>query len=240
MEARIFAPIKDALQAMVAGFIEGGKKDGLTIDEDQHQSFLNELVTAFSQIDGFETKMNNVDGVFERYPAFAPIGEFCFDLLMINFFTADAKDLEDGYLESQEWLDIEEKTLDRGTEFLNILLYINECKEVGADISLDDFLKEFLLTEDDLYQEEYVIYEPIIKNQHLVDASIKDIVNAAENMSDSEVQEIFVPLMAYFSDSESYAERLLQILTLSENKSVDAALFMALNGFTNSLDNLAE
>lgn len=240
MEARIFTPIKDALQAMATGFVEGSKKSGLSIDEEQHQSFLNELITAFSQIDGFETKMNNVDEVFERYPAFASLGEFCFDLLMINFFTADAKDLDDGYLESQEWLDIEEKTLDRGTEFLNILLYINECKEIGVDISLDDFLKEFLLTEDDLYQEEYAIYEPIIKNQHLVDADIKDIVNAAANIADSEVQEVFVSLMAYFNDGESYAERLQQILTLSDNKPVDAALFVALNGFTNSLDSLEE
>jgi hypothetical protein len=191
-------------------------------------------------LDDFETKVDKMDGVFDNYPVFMPLREFCFDLLMINFFTADAKELDEGYLESEEWMAIEDKTLDRGTEFLNILLYVNESKEADAEISLDDFLKEFLLTEDDLYQDEYAIYEPIIKNQHLVDGSMQDIVNAAAEIEDEEMQEIFVPLMAFFNDSESYAERLQQLIALSTHKPADTALFMALTTFSNSLDLLGE
>jgi hypothetical protein len=240
MEAKIFAPVKDALQAMVTGFLEGSKTDGDLINKALHQPFLAELITTFCPLDGFETKVNKMDEVFDNYPTFMPLREFCFDLLMINFFTADAKELDEGYLESEEWMAIEDKTLDRGTEFLNILLYVNECKEADAEISLDDFLKEFLLTEDDLYQDEYAIYEPIIKNQHLVDGSMQDIINAAAEIEDEEMQEIFVPLMAFFNDSESYAERLQQLIALSTHKPADTALFMALTTFSNSLDLLGE
>ncbi len=65
--------------------------------------------------------------VFDENPKIEPLREVFFDLLLINFFSADVKKLEDDYLESAEWEQIEEKTLDRGTELLNLLLYLNEC-----------------------------------------------------------------------------------------------------------------
>ena len=42
--------------------------------------------------------------------------EIFFDLLLINFFSADVKKLEEDYLDTPEWEEIEEQTLDRGTE----------------------------------------------------------------------------------------------------------------------------
>lgn len=235
---KIFVPIKDALQGMVTGFLEGSKQNGEPIDEAIHQPFLSELVTAFYQLNTFEAKLASVDEVFANYPVFEPLQEFCFDLFMVNFFAADSKDLGEGYLESAEWMAIEERILDRGSEFLNLLLYINESKETEATISLDDFLKEFLLTEDDLYQDEFVIYEPIIKNQHLVDADIKDILETTETISDDEIKEVYAPLMTYFNTTDSFENRYQELVQLSHNKTTDAALLLATQAFTESLDTL--
>lgn len=240
MAARIYPPVREALQAMVTGFLEGSKANGQIINKAVHQPFLSELVTAFCQMTSFEKKLDEVSGIFAVYPTFEKLEEFCFDLLMINFFTADAKKLDEGYLESAEWLAIEDKTLDRGTEFLNILLYINECRETDADVSLDDFLKEFLLTEDDLYQDEYVIYEPIIKNQHLVDAEITEIIRVSETLEDDEIKEIFIPLMVFFNTTAEWDEKYKQLLLHSPNKEADASLFMAITTFTESLEGLEE
>jgi len=65
--------------------------------------------------------------------------------------------LEEDYLDSPEWEDIEEETLDRGTELLNLLLYLNECEEEDIVPELDDYLKEFLLVYEDEFQDEYTI-----------------------------------------------------------------------------------
>lgn len=235
MEAKIFAPVKDALQAMVTGFLDGSKTEGGAVNKVDHQSLLGELVTAFSQMDSFEVKLAAVDAAFDAHPTFEPLREFCFDLLMVNFFAADSIRLGADYLESAEWAEIEESILDRGTELLNLLLYINECKEADAELSLDDFLKEFLLTDDDLYQDEHVIYEAIIKNQNLVDGEIKDIVESAAQVDDEDIQEIYVPLMVFFNVADEFEERYQQLLKYSTNKSTDAAILAGIQTFSDSL-----
>lgn len=228
------------MQSMVNGFLDGQKQNGEIISKALHQPFFNELVTVFSQIDGFETKLDAMDAVFDNFPVFEPIREFCFDLLMVNFFAADAVRLGEEYLESKEWAEIEDGILDRGTELLNLLLYINESKEAGAPISLDDFLKEFLLTDDDLYQDEYVIYEPIIKNQHLVEGEIQEIVESSENVEDEDIQEIYVPLMVFFNTRDTFEQRYQNLLQFAINKPVDAAILSGLHTFAESLNEAEE
>lgn len=235
MNPKIYEPVRHALQGMVNGFLEGNKASGNNVNEDVHQPFLSEIVTAFSQINDFEAKLRDMDEVFKHYPTFEPLQEFCFDLLMVNFFAADSIHLGEEYLQSQEWSDIEDRVLDRGTEFLNLLLYINEAKESGAKITLDDFLKEFLLTEDDLYQDEYFIYEPIIKNQQLVQGEVKDIVDTAKNIKEEDLEDIYVPLMTFFNTANTFENRFEQLLNHSSNKNTDAALLMAIQDFFNSV-----
>ena len=45
--------------------------------------------------------------------------------LLINFLNEDIRKLEEDYLDSPEWEKIEESTIDRGTELLNLLLYLH-------------------------------------------------------------------------------------------------------------------
>ena len=137
-----------------------------------------------------------------------------FDLLLINFFSEDVKKLEDDYLETKEWEKIEEQTLDRGTELLNLLLYLNECEDENIDPELDDYLKEFLLVDEDEFQDEYRIYEPVIANQILIESPAAEIAKVADTLDDdSEIKDLFYPMICFFqnpepteTDKEAYAD----------------------------------
>ena len=63
--------------------------------------------------------------------------------MLVHFLSAFVHSEE--YFDSEEWEEIEEKTVERGTELLNVFLYINEANDADAEISIGDFLNEFLL-----------------------------------------------------------------------------------------------
>lgn len=162
-----------------------------------------QLTTRFKRVFGSEedflTKIDVLDQAFDDHPNIESLREVFFDLLMINFFSADVKKLEEDYLESAEWEEIEEQTLDRGTELLNLLLYLNECEDEDIQPELEDYLKEFLLVDEDEFQDEYRIYEPVIENQILMESQVSEIGRVARALpEDLEIKEIFYPLMCFF------------------------------------------
>jgi len=198
------------------------------------EGFENELVAAFELEVNFLDKATAFDAVFDSYPKFEELREVFFDLLMVNFFSNDVQKLEDDYLEGEEWANIEEETIDRGTELLNLLLYIKECKDEELDPELGDFLKEFLLVEDDEFQDEFEIYEELISNQQLAESSVEEICKIAPslNLSD-EMQELFVPFMVFFLDTEGSAETSKEIIQFSRNKSFDSATYTLITTINN-------
>ncbi|RZL34808.1 MAG: hypothetical protein EOO96_08560, partial [Pedobacter sp.] len=154
--------VQQALIAALDQFAAANKIESLPIEE--------RLVEVFSKDMNFLEKVAEFDEVFDEHPKFDELREVFFDLLMINFFTSDVNKLEEDYLESREWENIEEETIDRGTELLNLLLYINECHDEEIKPGLEDFLKEFLLVEEDEFQDEFHIYEDLISNQQLAES----------------------------------------------------------------------
>ncbi|NCD70084.1 hypothetical protein [Mucilaginibacter agri] len=159
---------------------------------------------AFSSDKDFLTKVDDVDAVFDDMPQLEPLREVFFDMLMINFFSEDVKKLEEDYLETEEWEDIEEQTLERGTEMLNLLLYLNECQDEEIEPSLEDYLKEFLLVDEDEFQDEYRIYEPVIANQILIESPVSEIKRVALEIDiESELKELFYPMMVFFQDVQN-------------------------------------
>src|SRR5690606_19349502 len=105
----------------------------------------------------FLDKVAAADAIFDDYPRFEELREVIFDLLLMNFFAADVKKRESYYLESEAWDAIEEQTSDRGTELLNWLLCFREGADQNSEPQLDDYLKEFLLVDEDEFQDEYLI-----------------------------------------------------------------------------------
>lgn len=190
------------------------------------------LIQVFDSDQPFMEKVAAMDGVFDEEPRFDELREYVFDLLLINFFTTDVEKLEADYLESPEWEAIEEETLDRGSELLNILLYLRECKDDEVEPSLGDFLKEFLLVEEDEFQDEYRIYERVIANQILIDSNYQEIARVAQQFeADDELATLFYPLLAFFSDASPSADQITEYKANATNPSLDTALLQLMITF---------
>ena len=57
--------------------------------------------------------------------------------------------------------------------------------------------------DEDEFQDEYRIYEPVIANQILIESPVSEISKAARQLpEDSEIQEIFYPMMCFFQDTD--------------------------------------
>ena len=197
-------------------------------------SFENELIAAFELDINFMDKVTAFDAVFDSNSKFEELREVYFDLLMVNFFSSDVQKLEEDYLESEEWANIEEETIDRGTELLNLLLYIKECHDEDLDPELGDFLKEFLLVEDDEFQDEFEIYEELISNQQLAESSIEEICKTSSTLNISEeMKELLVPFMAFFLDSEGSATTTKELEQFSSNKPFDTASYVLITTINN-------
>jgi hypothetical protein len=188
--------------------------------------------SVFSSDDVFLKKVDLLDEIFNDNPKLEELREVFFDLLLVNFFSEDVKKLEDDYLETPEWERIEEQTLDRGTELLNLLLYLNECEDEDIDPELEDYLKEFLLVDEDEFQDEYRIYEPVIANQILVESPPAQIAKVAGTLpEDSELKELFYPMICFFQNPEPSADELGAYADSAINKSFDMAVLEILVSF---------
>ncbi len=186
----------------------------------------------FESEEDFLSKVEMLDEVFDDYSQLEALREVFFDLLMINFFSADVKKLEEDYLDTPEWEDIEEQTLDRGTELLNLLLYLNECEDEDIEPGLDDYLKEFLLVDEDEFQDEYRIYEPVIAHQILMESPVAEISKVAAKLpEDSELKELFYPLMCFFQNTDPSADVKNSIADNAIDKEFDMAVLEVLISF---------
>jgi hypothetical protein len=191
-----------------------------------------QLTEVFTLDDDFLDKVDALDDVFDENPQAESLREVFFDLLMVNFFSADINRLEEDYLDTPEWAEIEEETLDRGTELLNLLLYLNECRDEGIEPSLEDYLSEFLLVDDDEFQDEHQIYEPIIANQILVESSPAEVNNIAQKLSeDAELKDLFYPMMTFFQNTKPRTSDEEEVAAHAIDKGFDMAVYAVLNSF---------
>lgn len=180
------------------------------VSKDAFSAFEN----LFTNSDDFLTKVNNFDQLIDQHYILNDVAEYMFDLLMVHHLENNQQD--EDYFDTKEWLDIEDKTIERGTELLNLLLYISESKETESPISLEDFLHEFLLVDEDEFQDEHRIYEPLIEHQEVGDAEMQSIREIEEGiLPSSEIKELFVPIVLFFqyADSTSISQDIYKQLT---------------------------
>ncbi len=199
-----------SINAALSGLFEGYalvKK----LPNDYH-TLVAALQQSFSEEAGFEDKLRKLDEVFSRNPQYIDLQEAVFDLLMVHFLSVDANRFDPDYFESPAWLQIEENTLDRGTELLNLLLYIDECKHDELEQSLEDFLDEFLLTQEDGFSEEHEIYASLIELQEMVDEEVDDIMKAADSVgAEDPMHDYILPILLFFKgdiDTNDLANKL--------------------------------
>lgn len=230
--------VQESLRGVITG-LAAGKKGRLEENikaGPELETFYRRLEEIFDRKVGFLEKLDEFDRLFEEQSIFAFLREFLFDLLLINFFSEDAQALGDDYLESPEWEEIEDETVDRGTEMLNIFLYLKECRENDIEPELEDFLKEFLLVEEEEFQDEHEVYEDVIAGQMLMEGSYEQIARAAaEVREDAEIKEIFYPLMSFFYDTQPSFSALQEFFKQSRNKIFDSPLLFAILAYHKSL-----
>ncbi len=187
--------------------------DALINSFEQNQELASAITSVFESNETFLFKLKNFDSHFAKHPSHESIQEYAFDIMMAHHLESNNDD--EDYFESREWEDIEDKTLDRGTELLNMLLYISEVQDAEAPIEVEDFLYEFLLVDEDEFQDEHRIYEELIANVDLIDENINSIVEVAKRLPENlEIRELFVPLIVFFKNpaarevAREYADKL--------------------------------
>lgn len=162
-----------------------------------NQELANTIGNLFNSDAEFMSKVADFDAAFAAHPSHAEIEEYAFDLLMTHHLSNH--NMDEDYFDSPEWQDIEDQTIERGTELLNMLLYISEAQDSDAPVDLEDFLYEFLLVDEDEFQDEHRIYEELIANQELVEESATSIIEVASRIPESEeIKDLFVPLLLFF------------------------------------------
>lgn len=224
MEANIKAAVE-------AGILNYGKVDGISTAS----AFLDKIIGVFDTEATYLEKLELLDQSFDDYPLFDELREIYVDLLLMNFFSNDVLKLEEDYLDSEEWEAIEDETIDRGTELLNIFLYLGECKDDEIEPELDDFLKEFLLVDEDEFQDEHEIYEDIIANQIVVESPFAEIAKVSKGINPrSEVYELFYPIMSFFSELNPSDKQFEEYAEASANKAFDIALYKIISTYYNN------
>jgi len=164
----------------------------------------------------FLDRVEGLDACLAQNPEFQELEEVLFDLLLVKFLSTENR--PDDYFDTPEWEQIENKTIDRGTELLNLFLYIIESIDTDVDISLDDFLQEFLLIEETEFQDELRIYESFIVNEDILDAEISDLKEIQEGIQeDNPIKSLFVPMVLFFQVAEEIEPELGNALTPFED-----------------------
>lgn len=214
--------VNQAIDAIVSGCYNG-------LPESQRSTFdvkklLRSVLDAFVGEPDFLKKLAKLDEVMDEYPYAESIREILVDILFIHFFSTDAQRLEEDYLDSPEWEKIEDQTIERGTELLNLFLYLKECNEDEEEPELSHFLKEFLLIDEDEFQDEYEIYEQVIANQMLVEAETSEIARIYKSIpEEDEVKPVFYPLMTFFANPLMEESEFREYQKYSDNAPYDSA-----------------
>lgn len=189
-----------------------------------------ELSEAFAGATLARPQVDLLDKLSRLYPELEQVSEYLFDLLTVAILENEPEGVE-----SKDWIKFEEAWLDRGTELLNVLVYLRECAEYQVKPDLDDFLNEFLLVEDDDFQDELRIYEPVVKNTRLVDETPEAILQASGKERTHELGNLFFPLMLYFaSASDTRKESFLK--ERGGELRTERALFHLMKEFTPTID----
>lgn len=210
--------INKALVACIEHYASGDQQD--------MSSFLPGMLEVFESDASFLEKVADMDVLLDGNPGFDELRETIFDLLLMNFFASDVEKLEADYLESQEWETIEEQTIDRGTELLNLLLYLRECADEGIEPDLDDYLREFLLVDEDEFQDEYKIYEPVIAAPVLVESSYEEIAGAAKKLAaDEPLLGLFYAMLGFFYEQDPGPEDMEEFAEHAPNLPFDLAVY---------------
>lgn len=149
-----------------------------------------------------QAQMKAFDNLIGLHPELSEFKEYCFDLFFVQALATLGEEA-DAYMESPAWQKIEQQTVGRGTEALNLFMYLTEANESDLSPSLDDYLDGFILDEDLDYQDDAEIYEEMMANRDWLDLTYVEMVAKTEALEeDTAMPQIFTPAFCFFKSPE--------------------------------------
>ena len=118
-------PVQDSMQALLETYAR--LKGANNIMPKMLEIFNNKHID-------FLSRVKRLDEIMAEEPAYEPLSEIIFDLLMVQFLAAEPH--KETYFDSPEWQHIEDETISRGTELLNLLLYISDANEADGRVGV--------------------------------------------------------------------------------------------------------
>ena len=195
----------------------------------QHCIAISEIVESAQN---FTEKIKALDTEVAKLQIPDDIGELLFDILLFNFFSEDSQRLGEQFFESKDWQKIEDSIIDRGTELMNILLYLQECKDSGIKVTLDDYLDEYLIGEDELDKDELEVYEAIIKNRdEIVTSDSQTMIELANCNLDSPLGDQLLPILLFFETKDNLEIKHDLILKAGSNPPFQSCFLAVLSSF---------
>lgn len=191
-----------------------------SINQETPVNIKEKLGALYASDEPFLKKIKQLDLLIEEFKIKEDAGELVFDVLLYNFFSEDSQRLGESFFDSKEWEQIEGSIMDRGTEMMNLMLYLSECNDSNIESSLDDYLDEYLTGEEDFDTEEFEVYEAIIKNREsIVEGDLKTIVEIANKNNNSMLFDQLLPIMVFFETQSEVDEKFETIRLYGTNPS---------------------
>jgi hypothetical protein len=164
-----------------------------------------EKIFSSSQTTEFELALQELYQWFKKNESYESLSSYMVDLLLLTYLLEGMSTKGETYLDSAEWLKIEELAEDDGTEWLNLFVYIADCKVSDIEPEIEDYLYNFLLVEEDDQHMEFEIYESLIELQEMVGYESSDILKACTAVADENMLDSLLPLfLLYFSGEKHY------------------------------------
>ncbi|NUM31778.1 MAG: hypothetical protein HUU47_05585 [Bacteroidetes bacterium] len=178
-------------------------------------------------------KINETDKLSASYNINDDIAELIYDIVLFDFFD-NLENKNPNIFETTEWQKTEEKLLDRGTELFNILLYLRECSDNDFEISIDDYIDEFLMCEDDFDNQDALFYEDILKNrEQLQNSDLNTWVEIATLNFNGQLESQLLPILMFFLPSINTDQKIEIISQKGKNVEFQKAFLSILNKFKN-------
>jgi hypothetical protein len=218
--------VHHALEGLLYGFTDYNG----TSSYEKHLIALEQIIITDKK---FEERVANLDAWIGQNPNFDALGDYLFDLLMAQFIRTEGT--SETFFDSKEWDKIEDEYADRGTELLDAITYLDESQEIEVEPSIEDFIFEYLLVENDPDKETLILYEPLIRHKELVDGMLEELIEETAHEKENTLGPMLQALLVFFSEPKD-VENIPTALNDIGGSNVVSALACSLLFYNQGLD----
>jgi hypothetical protein len=186
--------------------------------EQEIQTAFSQYTDLMAQTDDLMRDMKALDAIVQKSASLVMYKEYLFDLLYVAWLSKQEEEGQEDWMESPEWLRIEDQVSERGTEMLHMLMYLQEVRDSEMKATLDDFIEGYL-TDDELeFQDDLEVYEELIANRDWLDLTYVEMVAKTEAIEEeTALPELFTPLFCFFKSPEKAQINLLATASAGGN-----------------------